>query len=123
MNEELKKQLLEYGALVDDTVRRFMGDEALYERFVIKFMGDENCQRLNEHLDNGDYAEAFKDVHTLKGVAANLGLAPMEKTLVELTELLRDKTADEIEKAQVAAAREEFAKQYASFISIIEKYV
>lgn len=122
MNEELKNQLLEYGASVEETIGRFMGNAKLYEKFIFKFLDDKNFGKLKEHLDCGDYAEAFKDVHTLKGVTANLGLDPMRSSIVEINELLRNKTEAEIDTEQIKVQMEELTKQYERCLEIIAKF-
>jgi len=122
MNEELKKELLEYGAKVEETIARFMGNEKLYEKFLFKMKEDQNYRKLLEHLDEGNYEEAFKDVHTMKGVAANLGLEPLGKPLSELTELLRNKTASEVEKSLVEVQRTELTEQYERFTALLAKF-
>lgn len=123
MNVELKEQLIEYGASVDEAIKRFMGKEDLYEKFVFKFLSDQSYHNLNEHLDAENYEEAFKDVHTMKGVAANLGLDPMGHPLVELTELLRNKTSkDEVDTEQVNLQREQLTTQYESFKEILARF-
>ncbi len=122
MNEELKNQLLEYGALVEETIARFMGNEKLYEKFMLKFRDDKNYGKLKEHLESGDYAEAFKDAHTLKGVAANLGLQPMQGPLVRLNELLRSGQEADVDAAQAAGQMEELARQYERCLEILAKF-
>lgn len=120
MNEELKNQLREYGALVEETIGRFMGNEKLYEKFMVKFLDDKNYGKLKEHLENADYEEAFKDAHTLKGVAANLGLEPMKEPVVAINELLRNKKdASEIDVDLVKAKMEELTQQYEKCREII----
>lgn len=122
MNEQLKEQLLEYGVLVDEAVRRFMGKEDLYQKFVFKFLSDASYQKLMEHLDANDYEEAFKDVHTLKGVTANLGLEPLREILAEMTELLRNKAPEDVDAEQVNEQREELKKKYERFTEIIKSF-
>ena len=42
MDEKFRKQLEENGADVDTTVKRFMGNEAIYMKFIMKFLDDDN---------------------------------------------------------------------------------
>lgn len=97
MDENFKKQLLECGADIETTVKRFMGNEALYEKFVMKFLDDKNCEGIKANLEKGDYKEVFNCAHALKGVSANLGLDPITAIAAELCDLLRNKGAEEID--------------------------
>lgn len=77
MNEELFDKLEDMGAEIEDTLDRLMGDEDLYVEYLKKFPANENIVNLRKSVDAGDADQAMKDVHTLKGVALNLGLLPL----------------------------------------------
>jgi HPt (histidine-containing phosphotransfer) domain-containing protein len=78
-----------------DAKARLMNDR-LVEKFVLKFPSDPSMQQLREAVVSGDNAAAFRAVHTLKGVAANLSFSELRKAASDLTEQLRgcDKPAD-----------------------------
>ena len=98
MDEGFKKQLLDNGADIETTVNRFMGNEGLYLKFLMKFQDDRHYESLEKNLEEQKYEDAFNDAHTLKGVAANLGLDTISNASSKLTELLRGKkTPDEID--------------------------
>ncbi|MDE6675500.1 MAG: Hpt domain-containing protein [Acetatifactor sp.] len=120
MDELLKQQLIDNGADVEGTLHRFMGNEALFLKFLMKFKDDKNYAGLTESLDQGNYEEAFKYAHTLKGVSANLGLDPICRPVSALTELLRGKTASEVDLGQVAEQRAELEEAYVRFMKLIE---
>ena len=75
---------------------RLMSDR-LVEKFVLKFLTDPSMQQLRDAIASGDHDVAFRAVHTLKGVAANLSFTELWKAASALTEQLRhsDGTADE----------------------------
>ena len=79
-----------------DAKARLMNDR-LVEKFVLKFPADPSMQQLRDAVASGDYALAFRAVHTLKGVAANLSFTELRKAASDLTEQLRgcDRPADE----------------------------
>lgn len=77
MKEQLRNALLQWGADVDGAVRRFAGNEALYEKFLYKFLQDETFGSLKEAAARGDMEEALRASHTLKGLTGNLGLNPV----------------------------------------------
>ena len=77
-----------FGGNYQDVKSRLMKDE-LIQRLVIKFLADTSYEKLSEAMSQADYGEAFRAVHTLKGVSANLGLGRLLASAGELTELLR----------------------------------
>lgn len=66
-----------------------LGSQAMVERFSVKFLNDSTFEDLMVSLEDGNWEEAFRAVHTLKGVAANLSISRVEKTASDLTEELR----------------------------------
>ena len=107
MDENFKQQLKECGADVETTVKRFMGNEALYEKFVMKFLDDKNCEGIKSNLEKRDYKEVFNCAHALKGVSANLGLDPITSVAAQLCDLLRNKQDQDVdvEKADELGAQ------------------
>lgn len=89
MDATFKAKLEELGADVDNTIHRFMGKETLYLNFLGKFQKDQSFSNIQKHLEDQNAEEIFKAAHTLKGVAANLGLDPIADCASELTELFR----------------------------------
>ncbi|MDE7063054.1 MAG: Hpt domain-containing protein [Lachnospiraceae bacterium] len=120
MNEKLEQELRDYGLAMDETLARFAGNKAMLLKFLLKFKDDPNYAQLNAHLEEGNYTEAYKSSHTIKGVAANLGLDPIRKPSSELTELMRNKQPEEVDPAQVEEQWKELKKQYARFVEIVE---
>ena len=75
---------------------RLMSDR-LVEKFVLKFLTDPSMQQLRDAIASGEHDVAFRAVHTLKGVAANLSFTELWKAASSLTEQLRhsDGSVDE----------------------------
>lgn len=121
MKEEVLDILKANGADVDNSLKRFMGNRGLYEKFLLKFPADQNMSRLRESMEKQDYEEAFKCVHTLKGVSANLGLDPVQELSSRMTELMRGKQPEEIDKKALEQCFEELEKIYDNFCRIIEE--
>lgn len=120
MDEWLKQQLIDDGADVEGALHRFMGNGALYLKFLTKFRNDTNYAGLTESLDQENYEEAFKYAHTLKGVSANLGLDPICRPVSALTELLRGKAAAEVDQGSVAEQRAILDEAYVRFVKLFE---
>ncbi len=117
MNENMKKELIEWGVIWDELNERFMGKEELIAKFMFKFLNDDSFNQLKENLQSRNAEEAFKACHALKGVSGNLSLGGMKKEVVDLTEILRANSldgSDELFKT--------IEEKYNSLIAIIKKY-
>ena len=71
-------------------------NEKMVTYFTLKFPTDKSMKLLLEAVEAGDIEGSFRNVHTLKGVAATLGYRELYNVTFELTEQLRPrlKTAD-----------------------------
>ncbi len=119
MDQVFKKQLEEGGADVDITLKRFMGNEAIYMKFILKFLDDKNYDVIMDSLSKKDYAGAFAGAHSLKGVSGNLGLTPVYEASSSITELLRDKQDEEVDVEKLNEAREQLEESYCRLQKII----
>ncbi len=119
MDESFKQRLKECGADVETTVNRFMGNEAMYEKFLKKFTDNSNYSGLEESIREENYEEMFKYAHTLKGVSANLGLDPIYKAASDLTEEIRGKQAEEVDKGRVQDIWQELQRVYKTFEDLL----
>lgn len=77
----------------NDVKSRLMNDK-LIERIILKFPGDPSMNTLREKIAEGDNPAAFRAVHTLKGVAGNLGFSELYRDAFNLTEQMRDCVSD-----------------------------
>lgn len=121
MDERFRKQLEESGADVDTTLKRFMGKEALYMKFIMKFLDDDNYDKLKENLKAGNYEETFNSAHTLKGVAANLGIEPVSAVAAEISDLLWHKQPEEVDVEKLNALTEKLGEVYFHFKEILRE--
>lgn len=71
------KQLTDGGIDVENGLVRFMGNEDFFERFLKKFLDDENYEKLKEAAKNGDVEKMITASHTLKGVCGNLSMTEL----------------------------------------------
>lgn len=121
MDEILKQKLKDAGVDLDGALHRFMGNEALYLKFLVKFKDDKNYGSLATSLEEENFEEAFKASHTLKGVSANLGLNSLSEITSTLTELLRGKEASEVDREMVAQQKLLLEDAYQVIIAIINE--
>lgn len=119
MKESFKLKLKENGADVETTIKRFMGNEDIYEKFIRKFPQDQNYKMLEEYMGSQNYEEAYKCAHTLKGISANLGFNPIYQAVSVLVEELRGRKSEEVDEAKAEEEWQEIRKAYQQFIEII----
>ena len=117
MDAGFKSELIEWGVDWDEILDRFMGNEDLIAKFMFKFLKDQSMSDLTKYLAEGNVSEAFKAVHTLKGVGANLGLKGFLTPVCELTEILRAGSMEGYEPLYG-----QIKPKYDSLIAILEKY-
>lgn len=90
MQEEMKTRLQEAGIDVEGALERFMGSDALLERFLKKFLDDANYSKLLNALENGDQEAAMAASHTLKGMSGNLSMTVLFELLTRQVALFRE---------------------------------
>lgn len=64
--------------------------ERLVQKFVLKFLEDGSYDLLCRSMESGDYEEAFRASHTLKGVCQNLAFDRLGRSSSQLCEALRN---------------------------------
>ena len=84
-----------YGADYNSTMARFMGNEAMYVKFLDMLFKDDNLEKLGTALEQQDYEAAFAAAHTLKGVVGNMGLTPLFNAVCAIVESLRKREVPE----------------------------
>lgn len=96
-----------WGVNMTEVMERFLDDKGLYADCLNTFVQETGFDALSKSLQEKNYEQAFNDVHTLKGVAGNLGLDPLFKSLSTMTEALRAKDYSNLE-AQHKDVEEKF---------------
>lgn len=69
--------------------------ERIVQKFVLKFLSDSSFENLVNDMKNGNYNEAFREAHTLKGVCQNLSFTKLFLSSNQITEALREGKIDE----------------------------
>lgn len=114
MNEEGRTKLVAAGVDYDGALHRFLNNEGMYEKFLLKFPEDINYGNIMRLQSEGNYGEIFSFSHTLKGTAGNLGLEPVRVVASSITELVRGKSAGEIDTEavdrQISLLTDEYTK-------------
>ncbi len=105
----------------DAIIARLMTEERV-AKFAKMFLKDTSWQQLQENLAAGNYAEAFRAAHTLKGVCQNLDFMGLHEPTAALTEALRGLEGTQIsdeKNAQVEALMQQVKEQYEITVSAI----
>lgn len=93
-NGEMMQLLGDWGCDIRGAMDRVLNDQEFYRDCLTQFYHDDSFTTLGEQLQIADIKSAFASAHTLKGVAANLGLTPLYQPLCRIVEVLRADTLD-----------------------------
>ena len=107
MDEGKRNRLEAAGIDVGSALERFMGSDALLERFLKKFPEDTNYKVLRAALDAGDREGAATAAHSLKGVCGNLSLTELFDLFTRQVQLLREGN-----ETEAAALMPDIARAY-----------
>ena len=91
----LQECYVKIGGDYNDILHRFM-NENMVRKFVLKFPQD-NIVKCSKSWAKKDYETAFRAMHTLKGVAVNLGFTALYNVSSTLTEKLRSQEYDNLD--------------------------
>ena len=86
---DIKQVFSDAGVDYNKGLERFMGNVALYHKFLLKFLGDGSFAHFQESFAAGDLETAGKHVHTLKGTAGNLSLMRLFAAADEMVQAVR----------------------------------
>ncbi|RFP18726.1 MULTISPECIES: response regulator [unclassified Duganella] len=89
-------------------LRRVLGKQAAYSKMLQTFVRDQGgmAARLAERLELSDRAGAAALLHTLRGVAGNIGAVRVQTLAQQLEQALGRETAAELQARQVALVLE-----------------
>lgn len=71
--------------------------EKFIQKYVLKFADDKTMELLETSWEGGNFDEAFRAAHTIKGMCQNLSFTRLEKSSSALTEALRGGKSPEAE--------------------------
>ena len=117
MGNEILNLLKDAGNDVDSALRRFVGNEAMYIKFLKRFADDKSYSEMKEAVEKNDMGNAFVAAHTLKGVAGNLGLTKLFDVASEVTEKLRTRSDSDL-----AADFARITAEYDAVMAFIAKF-
>ena len=89
MDQEKLDSLARGGIQAADALERFMGSDALLERFLKRFLEDATYSSLCQAVEAGDWQQALAASHTLKGVCGNLSISRLYELAARQVDLMR----------------------------------
>lgn len=117
MTDEAKQKLRDAGVDLEGALERFLNNEAMYEKFLKKFLADPNYQELTAAVAEKDCKRAFTASHTLKGVCGNLALQGLYHAISDQVECFRTEKFEE-GAAKMPAVAEEYDKIVATITTV-----
>lgn len=100
------------GGNYEEVLGRLRSDR-LIQKFVMKFVNDSSYQLLLDSMASGDYEEAFRAAHTIKGVCQNLDFTRLYRSSSQLSEALRNGFTPEA-PALAEQVKEDYARTTAA---------
>lgn len=82
MDVRLRRELMLKGFDYDGALERMMDDEDLLGDLIFELPEDENYGEFKNNHSLKEYKNAFSNIHAIKGVMKNLGLADTVPHLV-----------------------------------------
>lgn len=89
MDSNYKAELEAMGVDVDLALGRFLNNEKMYMRFLLKFLDDKSLALLESSIAEDKLKDAFLYAHNMKGLTANLGINSLSEILTPMVEQLR----------------------------------
>lgn len=103
----------------EDVKKRLPSDELIL-RFLLKFLADPGYGSLCQAMEQENDEEAFKAVHTLKGVCQNLSFDKLSQSASALTEVLRSWQAGNIDRTESEKLFQQVFEDYDQVIRVIK---
>lgn len=115
MTSEDREKLVGAGYDVDGALQRFVNNEMLFMTFLKKVPSDAHFDAILPDVEAGNYDEAHKNAHAIKGVVGNLGMTPVFDASTELCNVLKAGGDPEVIKTKY----ETFASEYKKACDLI----
>ncbi|MCR5762642.1 MAG: Hpt domain-containing protein [Treponema sp.] len=83
------KDLEAQGCNMKEALERFLGNQAILEKMLVKFPDSLKPLEVLSFIDENDIEQATANAHTIKGITGNLSLTPLYTAYSEIVNLLR----------------------------------
>ena len=105
MSDELFNELAGIETDLDGALYRVAGDKNVYLALLKAFASDTTMGDLDEAIVRQSWDDAFTAAHALKGLAGNMGFAPLFHSLGELLKMIRSCRISEIDSSYKGVKR------------------
>ena len=85
----LKDCYIKFGGDFDEVLGRLRREQSV-QKFMYKFLDDKSFHLFEASMENKDYEEAFRAVHTLKGICQNLSFTRLFESSSLMTKALKE---------------------------------
>ncbi len=99
MENDKKNAMEKLGINVEDALKRFMGNEALFLKMLRKLPGVISQSYVSPDFDASNYAADIDRAHMIKGVTGDLSIMPLYKAYSDIVSLLRENKPEEARAA------------------------
>ena len=84
------------------------GDETLYRELIAMFLDRdmEDVASIREHLNRDAYAEAYRFIHTLKGLAGTLGFSALHTVMLAMDKAYKSEQYEQIKSSVESMEKE-----------------
>lgn len=89
----LKDCYIKFGGDFDEVLGR-LRCEQIVQKFMYKFLDDKSFHLFEASVENKDYEEALRAVHTLKGICQNLSFTRLFESSSLVTNALKENDWD-----------------------------
>lgn len=113
---ELKDCYVKFGGDFEGVLGRLRREQTV-QKFVFKFLDDESFQLFETSMDQKDYEEALRAVHTLKGIAQNLSFTQLFESSQKITLALKENDVN-----TAIEMMPQLSKDYHAIIDVVEAY-
>ena len=114
----LIEELEDMGCNMEETMERFMYNEELFFECLDKALDDKSFAQLGKNLEDKEVRPAFENAHNLKGLMANMGLAPIYDEVVQIVEPLRNGILND----ELIVHYERMMEEREKFLNVYKKY-
>ena len=80
----LKDCYIRFGGDFDEVLSRLRREQSV-QKFMYKFLDDKSFHLFEASMENKDYEEALRAVHTLKGICQNLSFSKLYESSHQMT--------------------------------------
>lgn len=98
------------------------GDETLYRELVEMFLDSDadDAIRIREYLADENYAEAYRIVHTLKGLSGTLGLCALYDVSLKMDQAYNSGQYEQF-RSLFASMRDELSRAMVGFGDVLQR--